>query len=86
MYKGTFGQAPYNICNKFIPIENPFNTRSINKNQLFVPYARTEMYKKSLEVMGPNLWNKLNVEITSSLTKGQFKYKYCKCYGKNKCN
>ena len=34
----------------------------------------------TLEVMGPNVWNKLNVEIMSSLTKGQFRYRYCKCY------
>jgi len=81
VFKALNGLAPANICNMFTMQENGYNTRSAAANKLHVPFARTVKFSKSLQIIGPQLWNQLDKSIRDSTTIEQFQSKYKKAHG-----
>ena len=61
MYKSIHGMAPAYLCNE-INLHSEIaerTTRSVNDNNVFVPYAHLESFKNYFTHSGPIMWNSL---------------------------
>jgi hypothetical protein len=85
MYKCMTGLAPNYLSDLFTETiyVHDINTRNVADNNLYIPRARTNAYKKSLSVYGAGLWNNIPNEIKLSPNIACFKYEY-KCFIKSK--
>ena len=69
MYKCMNDEAPNYLCDLFMLFtERLFVHERITRqvNDLYVPFAHTNYYKKSIGVYGASLWNKLPNEIKNA--------------------
>ena len=68
MFKFKLGLLPY-ACHDFFHFVNPLPRYETRKTNLFlVPYSRTEVRKKSINVYGPDLWNMLPADLQNATT------------------
>ena len=77
MYKSIHGMAPAYLCNE-ITLHSEIaerTTRSVNDNNVFVPYAHLESFENSFTHMGPIVWNSLPDYIKMCRTLHSFKAK-----------
>ena len=76
MYKCISGEAPLYLCDMFDLVNNIHErtTRSAVQNDLYVPKARTEYYRRSLAIQGPRIWNNLSADVRGSNSVAAFKY------------
>ena len=77
MYKSIHGMAPAYLCNE-ITLHSEIaerTTRSVNDNNVFVPYAHHESFKKYFTHRGPIAWNSLPDYIKMCRTLHSFKAK-----------
>ena len=61
-YKSIHGMAPAYLCNNEITLHSEIverTTRSVNDNNVFVPYAHLESFKNYFTHRGPIVWNSL---------------------------
>ena len=77
MYRSTHGMAPAYLCNEITlhsdTAERP--TRSVNDNNVFVPYAHLERFMNYFTYRGPIVWNSLPDCIKMCRTLHSFKAK-----------
>ena len=68
VYKAVNGLAPEYMCALFTPISNisTRTTRSNERGDLYVPKARTNIFKNSIAVNGAHVWNELDPIIRNS--------------------
>ena len=77
MYKSIHGMAPAYLCNE-ITLHSEIaerTTRSVNDNNVNVPYAHLESFKNSFTHRGPIMWNSLPEYIKTCGTLHSFKAK-----------
>ena len=77
MYKSILGMAPAYLCNE-ITLHSEIaerTTRSVNDNNVYVPYAHLESFKNSFTHRGPIMWNSLPDYIKTCGTLHSFKAK-----------
>ena len=77
MYKSIHGMAPAYFCNE-TTLHSEIaerTTRSVNDNNVFVPYAHLESFKNSFTHRGPIVWNLLADYIKTCRTLHSFKAK-----------
>ena len=77
MYKSIHGMAPAYLCNE-ITLHSEIaerTTRSVNDNNVYVPYAHLESFKNSFTHRGPIMWNSLPDYIKTCGTLHSFKAK-----------
>ena len=77
MYKSIHGMAPAYLCNE-INLHSEIDertTRSVNDNNVFIPYAHLESFKNSFTHRDPIVWNSLPDYITTSITLHSFQAK-----------
>ena len=87
MYKSIYGLAPAYLCNE-ITLHSEIaerTTRSVNGNNVFVPYAHLESFKNSFTHRPPIMWNSLPDYIKRCGTLHSFKAKM-KLYIMNLCD
>lgn len=73
MFKYVKGILP-NIFDEFFKRNSQVSSRvTRNYNKLNVPFCKTELYKKSMKVEGPKLWNKLEDTINHQCSIQSFK-------------
>ena len=58
----------------FLPVNHNYNTR--NSSNMQVARSRLTITKNSINVIGPNVWNSIPVDIQNSITRESFKFKY----------
>jgi hypothetical protein len=83
IFKAIHGLAPIHIQN-LITLKRDISsiiTRHANKNSLYKPLPKKEIYKNSLSYKGPTLWNSLPHTVIESQTLPQFKREYTKHKG-----
>ena len=77
-----FQENIYNIFSTSMPtplnLIHSHNTRSLSKNNLYHPFARTRLGQSSLEYQIPIIWNQIATDIRNSQTSKIFKQKYKK--------
>ena len=68
MYKCVNGIAPYYLCDQITMMQDVVirETRSSNVNNVLVPHASLEYFKKSFAYQGPVIWNALPDDAKSS--------------------
>ena len=66
-------------CDWFISVNGPYNTRSVAAGDLVVPYARTELFRKSCRITAALFYNNLPEGIRNAESYNIFKLK-CKKY------
>ena len=77
MYKSIHGMAPAYFCNE-ITLHSEIaerTTRSVNDNNVFVPYAHLDSFKNYFAHRGPIMWNSLPDYIKTCGTLHSFKAK-----------
>ena len=77
MYMSIHGMAPAYLCNE-ITLNSEIaerTTRSVNDNNVFVPYAHLEIFKNYFTHRGPIVWNSLPDDIKTCGTLHSFKAK-----------
>ena len=77
MYKSIHGMVPASLCNE-ITLHSEIaerTTRSVNDNNVFVPYAQLESVKNYFTHRGPIVWNSLPDYIKTCRTLHYFKAK-----------
>ena len=63
MFKFKFNLLP-EACKDFFKFSNPIRRYEIRKSDCFVvPFSRSEVRKKSINVYGPELWNALPTDL-----------------------
>ena len=75
MYKCVNNSAPFYLSDDILYANQVHNymTRNVANDDLYIPQARTEYFKKSLLHIGPKLWNELPINIRSVTTIDHFK-------------
>ena len=78
VYKAVNGLAPDYMCALFTPISNisTRTTRSNERGDLYVPKARTNVFKNSIAVNGAHIWNERDPIIRNSNSLSVFKTTY----------
>ena len=78
VYRAVNGLAPDYMCALFTPISNisTRTTRSNERGDLYVPKARSDVFKNSIAVNGAHIWNELNPIIRNSNSLSNFKTTY----------
>ena len=77
MYKSIHGMAPAYLCNE-ITLHSEIaerTTRSVNDNDVFVPYAHLDSFKNSFTHRGTIMWNSFPDYIKTCRTLHSFKAK-----------
>ena len=59
----------------FPTVQSVTNSRTRQRNKLYVPRSKTDAGVRCMEVLGPKLWNNLPADITTSATLSSFKAK-----------
>lgn len=78
VFKAVKGLAPDYMCALFKSVSNVSTrtTRSNTRGDLYVPRARTNIFKNSIAVNGAQIWNTLNPEIRKCSSLSAFKRAY----------
>ena len=78
MYKCTNAMAPFYLSDQFTRanVVHDHSTRQAVEDTLYVPWARTQYYERSLAVTGPTLWNNLPEHIRQAQSLNSFKCNY----------
>ena len=78
MFKCIKGLVPIYLCDNFQYITNVHTrpTRNMLNDLLYLPKPRTEMYKRSFQYSGANVWNSLDTTLKQSTSITHFK----ECY------
>ena len=79
MFKCIHGMAPANLCNDIIMAceAHDKTTRSIYSNDVVIPDARTEFYKRSFKYEGAVVWNNLPDHLKCASSINVFKKYLC---------
>ena len=79
MFKCIHGLAPANLCNEVIMAceAHDRTTRSIYTNDVVIPDARTEFYKRSFKYEGAVVWNSLPDHLKDVSSLNVFKRLLC---------
>ena len=80
MYKVQNNLAP-NYLNVFRSVQNVHSrsTRSVDRNELYIPRHRTQIFKRSFTYSGVKIWNSLPADVKFCSTLHSFKTK-CKSH------
>ena len=75
LYKCLSGDAPSYLTDNFeyLSNTNPYPLRNVENKNLYIPKAKTEIYKKSFTYSGTVLWNALPQDIRNSKSIGIFR-------------
>ena len=78
MFKCIHDLAPSYLSNQIIMAceVHDRNTRLTNSMDVYVPEAKTDMYKQSFQYNGAIVWNSLPVHIKNCTSLSMFKCKY----------
>ena len=75
VYKSLNSLTPTYINDLLHPLKNSaiYNTRSSSKENLLIPYPRTEIFKKSFSYSAAKIWNSLPSELQNANSVSDFK-------------
>ena len=78
MYKFINKLLPPNLMKNFqlVSDHHKYNARSATSNNISLSMPHSELYKQSLNYLGPALWNSLPLQIRSSASLDSFKKKF----------
>ena len=68
------GLYVYDHRESFFPASHNYDTR--NSANMQIARSRLTITQNSINVIGPNIWNSIPIEIQNSLTRNSFKYNY----------
>ena len=73
-YKSTHELSPFYICDLFkFHSSQICNVRSVSNNNMLIKRHNSNIFEKSLQYVGPRLWNSLPVTIRNSPSLPSFK-------------
>ena len=74
LYKSTHDLTPSYICDLFeFHSSQNYNVRSVSNNNMLIKRHNSKIFEKSLQYVGPRLWNSLPVTIRNSPSLPSFK-------------
>ena len=74
LYKSTHDLTPSYICDLFeFHSSQNYNVRSVSNNNMLIKRHNSKIFEKSLQYVGPRLWNSLPVTIINSPSLPSFK-------------
>ena len=74
MFKCLTNEAPNHLIDNITFVSNLHNYGTRNPLNMIIPKARTEHFQRSIIVKGPQLWNKLPIDIQRSPSVTVFKH------------
>ena len=74
MFKCLTNEAPNHLIDNITFVSNLHNYGTRNPLNMIIPKARTEHFQRSIIVKGPQLWNKLPIDIQRSPSITVFKH------------
>ena len=87
VYKFIRKELPPNFANFFFPTADIHSHFTRHSSGFHISYARTNVRQKSLEIIGPHIWNKFPSDITQSRSLPMLKRKLnATCYHFTNCS